>query len=221
MDIPDGYSDIPSGKTVSVVTHLQMFQRPPERAERSEASWSASQGRCPRPRWYRSTYSQRIGENWLWFSRLQMNDDELRGVLSGPLCETYVFEVQGRDEGLVELDFGAEGECELSYFGLTPPLVGCGAGRWMMNRALELAWSRSIRRLWLHTCSSIIPVRWTSTSGPGSRPSAGRSRLPMTPGRLACCRRRQRLTCRCCEGGMNRDSHISAWLHEGASAVNC
>ena len=39
MDIPDGYSDIPSGKTVSVVTHLQMFQRPPDRAERSEASW--------------------------------------------------------------------------------------------------------------------------------------------------------------------------------------
>ena len=53
----------------------------------------------------------------------------------------------------MELDFGAEGECELSYFGVTPPLVGHGAGRWMMNRALQLAWSRSIRRLWVHTCS--------------------------------------------------------------------
>ncbi len=152
MDIPDGYSDIPSGKTVSVVTHLQMFQRPPERAERSEASWTFRKVDVPDPGWYRSLF-QRVGENWLWFSRLQMNDDELRGILSGPLCETYVFEVQGRDEGLVELDFGTEGECELSYFGLTPPLVGCGAGRWLMNRVLELAWSRSIRRLWLHTCS--------------------------------------------------------------------
>ena len=152
MDIPDGYSDIPSGKTVSVVTHLQMFQRPPEREERCEASWSLRKVDVPDPGWYRSLF-QRVGENWLWFSRLQMNDDELRGVLSGPLCETYVFEVQGRDEGLVELDFGAEGECELSYFGVTPPLVGHGAGRWMMNRALQLAWSRSIRRLWLHTCS--------------------------------------------------------------------
>ncbi len=28
MDIPDGYSDIPSGKTAEVVTHLEMFQRP-------------------------------------------------------------------------------------------------------------------------------------------------------------------------------------------------
>ena len=39
MEIPDGYSDIPSGKTASVVTHLQMFQRPPARSERSEAPW--------------------------------------------------------------------------------------------------------------------------------------------------------------------------------------
>ena len=122
------------------------------------------------PGWYRSLF-RRIGENWLWFSRLQMNDDELRGALSGPLCETYVFKVQGRDEGLVELDFGAEGECELSYFGLTPPLVGCGAGRWMMNRVMELAWSRSIRRpVVAHVPPSIIPVRWTSTSGRGFAP---------------------------------------------------
>ena len=98
MDIPDGYSDIPSGKTVSVVTHLQMFQRPPERAERSEASWTLRKVDVPDVDWYRSLF-RRIGENWLWFSRLQLNDDELRGVLSGPLCETYVFEVQGRGRG--------------------------------------------------------------------------------------------------------------------------
>ena len=152
MEIPDGYSDIPSGKTVSVVTHLQMFQRSPERAERSEASWTFRKVDVPDPGRYLDLF-RRIGEDWLWFSRLQLNDDELRGVLNGPLCETYVFEVQGWDEGLVELDFGAEGECELSFFGLTPPLVGCGAGRWMMNRVLEMAWSRPIRRLSLHTCT--------------------------------------------------------------------
>ena len=82
-----------------------------------------------------------------------MNDVELCGVLNAPLYETYVFEAQGHEEGLAELDFGADGECELSFFGLTPPMVGCGAGRWMMNRVLELAWSRPIRRLRVHTCS--------------------------------------------------------------------
>src|SRR5262249_33684684 len=62
-------------------------------------------------------------------------------------------EAGGRDEGLLELDFRADGDCELAFFGLTKPMLGRGAGRWMMNRALDLAWARPIRRLWLHTCT--------------------------------------------------------------------
>lgn len=157
MDIPDGYTDIPSGKTVAVVTHLQMFQRPPARAERSEESWTLRKVDLSDTGWYRSLY-RRIGENWLWFSRLRMSEDELRDLLNAPLYEVYVFDAQGQEEGLVELDFRTEGECELSYFGLTLPMVGQGAGRWMMNRALELAWSRPIRRLWVHTCSLDHPA---------------------------------------------------------------
>ena len=152
METPDGYSDIPGGKTVSVVTHLQMFERPAARPERSEASWMLRKLDAPDPDWYRALF-RRIGENWLWFSRLQLSDEELRDVFSNPLYEAYALVAEGREEGLVELDFSNEAECDLSFFGLTPPMVGRGAGRWMMNRALELAWARPIRRLWLHTCS--------------------------------------------------------------------
>ena len=90
--------------------------------------------------WYRSLF-QRVGENSLWFSRLRMNDDELRDIINDSRCDIYVFEAQGQEEGLVELFFDTEGECELSFFGLTPPMIGQGAGRWVMNRVLELAWS--------------------------------------------------------------------------------
>ena len=45
-----------------------------------------------------------------------------------------------------------------SIFGVTAKLVGSGAGRWLMNRALELAWSRPIARLWLHTCTYDHPA---------------------------------------------------------------
>ena len=82
-----------------------------------------------------------------------MRDDELSAILNGPLHETYVFEAQGQEEGLVVLTFYTEGECEIGTFGLTPSMVGQGAGRWMMNRVLEAAWSFPIRRLWLHTRS--------------------------------------------------------------------
>ena len=157
MDVPDGYSDIPSGKTVSVVTHLQMFQRPPMRSEHPEASWALRRVEAVDPDWYRSLF-RRIGEDWLWFSRLQLSDEEICAVLGNALHETYVFEAQGREEGLMELDFGNEAECDLSFFGLAPTMIGVGAGRWMMNRALEMAWSRPIRRLRLQTCSLDHPA---------------------------------------------------------------
>ncbi len=94
-----------------------------------------------------------IGERWLWTSHLLMSDEELRNVLNDPLYETYVFVAEREQSGLLELDFRNEGECEISFLGLTPEMVGQGAGRWMMNRVMELAWSRPIRRLWVHTCS--------------------------------------------------------------------
>ena len=152
MEIQDGYSDIPSGKTASVVTHLQMFQRPPARAERSEATWTLDRVDPSAVDRYRSLFTL-IGEDWLWSSRLEMSENELRAVLSDPLYDAYVFEAGGEAEGLAELDFRIEGECELSFFGLSPSMVGRGAGRWMMNRTLELAWARPIHRLWVHTCS--------------------------------------------------------------------
>ena len=152
MEIPDGYSDIPTGKTASVVTHLQMFQRPAPRSERSEASWVLREVDPADADRYRALF-RRIGEDWLWSSRLEMSDNELRSVLDDPRYDAYVFEAEGRDEGLAELDFRIEGDCELSFFGLTPAMVGRGAGRWMMGRMLERAWAQPIRRLWVHTCS--------------------------------------------------------------------
>ena len=82
-----------------------------------------------------------------------MSDDELRTLLGDPLYDACVFVAEGQEEGLAELDYRAAGECEISFFGLTPAMVGRGAGRWMMDRMLERAWAQPIRRLWVHTCS--------------------------------------------------------------------
>ena len=54
--------------------------------------------------------------------------------------------------------FARPGQCEIVFFGVTAKLIGSGAGRWLMNRALELAWSRPIARLWLHTCTHDHPA---------------------------------------------------------------
>ena len=157
MIIPDGYSDIPNGKTAAVVTYLQMFERPPARPARSDQPWTFHRIEKPEINTYCDLF-RRVGEEWLWFSRAALADDDLLEILNHPLIENYAFGAQGTDEGLIELDFRAEGECELSFFGLTAPLVGQGAGRWLMNQVLNLVWSRPITRFWVHTCTLDHPA---------------------------------------------------------------
>jgi len=151
MILPDGYSDVPNGKIAAVVTHLEMTQRPPLRRDPA-GSWTLRRVERPGLDWFRALYSS-VGEDWLWFSRIRMPDAELAAILQSPLVEVYALVDDGRDEGLLELDFRQPGQCELAFFGVTAKLIGTGAGRWLMNRALEHAWSHSVDRVWVHTCT--------------------------------------------------------------------
>jgi GNAT superfamily N-acetyltransferase len=148
----EGYSEVPAGKLASIVTCLEMLAPPPRRAERAEPAWTLRKVASPRTDWYRALFA-RVGAQWLWFSRLALPAESLAAILSDTAVEVYALEVDGRDEGLLELDFREPGMCELAFFGVSDPLLGQGAGRWLMNRALQLAWSHPIDRLWVHTCT--------------------------------------------------------------------
>ncbi len=136
MIIPDGYSDIPAGKIAAVVTHLEMTA-PPARRDDPPGAWSLRKVDAPALHWYRDLH-RRVGEEWLWFSRARLNDGELAAIIHAAGVEVYALVVDGRDEGLLELDFREAGQCELVYFGVTAGLIGTGAARFLMNRALEL-----------------------------------------------------------------------------------
>lgn len=77
MLLPDGYSDVPNGKIAAVVTHLEMTARPPLRDDPAGA-WTLRRVEQPGLDWFRALYA-RVGEDWLWFSRLRMPDAEARG----------------------------------------------------------------------------------------------------------------------------------------------
>jgi GNAT superfamily N-acetyltransferase len=168
MILPDGYSDIPAGKIAAVVTHLEMTARPVPRPDPAGA-WSLRRVENPALDWFRDLY-RRVGEQWLWFSRLQMTDAELAAIVHSPRVEVYALAHEGRDEGLLELDFRESGQCELAFFGVTERLIGSGAGRWLMNRALEIAWSRPIGRVWVHTCTFDHPAALAFYQRSGFRP---------------------------------------------------
>jgi GNAT superfamily N-acetyltransferase len=156
MILPDGEFDVPAGKIASVITHLEMTERPAFLL-RPPGPWSLRHVERPDLAWYRDLY-RRIGEEWLWFSRIRATDQKLAARLHHPLVETHALVAGGRDEGLLELDFREGETCEIGMFGVTAKLVGGGAGRWLMHHALALSWSRPIKRLWLHTCTFDHPA---------------------------------------------------------------
>ena len=168
MIVADGYSDIPAGKIAAVVTHLEMTARPAPRPDPAGA-WTLRRVEMPPLDWFRDLY-RRVGEEWLWISRIRMSDAELAAIIRSPLMEIYALAHERCDEGLLELDFREPGQCEFVSFGVTEKFVGAGAGRWLMNRALEIAWSRPVGRVWLHTCTFDHPAALAFYQRSGFRP---------------------------------------------------
>ncbi|WP_147110256.1 N-acetyltransferase [Tateyamaria sp. syn59] len=148
--LADGYHDIPPGKVAMVVTDLEMTT-PQYRGV------SCPDGITLKPMAlevgpYLELF-RRVGGPWLWYGRTIMPEAELADILNDADTGLYTLEKDGRPEALLELDFSVEGACELDYFGLTPALIGTGAGAYLMDRAIEFAFARDITRFHLHTCT--------------------------------------------------------------------
>jgi GNAT superfamily N-acetyltransferase len=154
----DGYTDLQPGKLAAVVTHLEMRERPTLDPPTARIALRAVER--PDPAWYRALY-RAIGEDWLWFSRIEMSEAELAGILHRPGNETHVAIVDGEETGIVELDRRDPADVEISFFGLKPAATGKGIGGAMMTEALRLAWRPETRRVWLHTCTLDHPAALT------------------------------------------------------------
>jgi len=152
----NGYTDLPAGKIATVVTYLEMRERPRLRRMAMPAGWSLQRLSDDLER-YRALY-RNVGEPWLWFSRMIMQDEELSKILADPNVEAYALNDGMADIGLLELDFRAKGEAELAFLGLAPGTLGQGAGRLLMNEAIRRVFRRPIRRFFVHTCSLDHPA---------------------------------------------------------------
>ncbi|MFD2238906.1 GNAT family N-acetyltransferase [Aureimonas populi] len=144
------FSAVPAGSIAAVVTVLEMRERPAPRPQRADGGWRVEPVETPSLAFYLDLY-RRVGAPHLWYSRLVMPQAELAAILADPDVSLHALFLDGRAEGILELDFRQKGACEIVYFGVTPRLVGSGAARVLMNRALELAFPRGVERVWLHT----------------------------------------------------------------------
>lgn len=148
-----GITDLPPGKIAAIVTSLEMLDKPPVRPDPPGMAGFALDpiGRADVAR-YLAVY-RLLGERWMWFSRLVKPVAEIEALLADTAIDFWAVRHQGHDVGLLELDFRVAGEGELAFFGLDETVIGQGAGRWLMNRALALAWAKPISRFWVHTCT--------------------------------------------------------------------
>jgi len=166
--IPAGYNDLAPGRIASVVTYLEMRKRPPL-ADVSSSGVQLRQARSPGLDWYRALY-RRAGAQWLWFSRLEMKDEQLAELLNRPTTELFVAEREGNEIGIAELDRSQPPNVEITSFALFSEAIGKGLGRSIMTQLLERAWSNSAARVWLHTCTLDGPAALTFYIKCGFRP---------------------------------------------------
>lgn len=165
-----GFHAVPAGYLAAVVTHLEMTAPPAPRAvpalgrtltlERIDARSLER---------YRALF-RAVGEEWLWFSRLRMDDASLAAILGHPDVEAYAVREGDASVGLLELDFREPNACELAFFGLATSHTGSGAGRWLMHEAATRAWARPISRWHVHTCTLDHPAAVAFYMRSGFRP---------------------------------------------------
>ena len=150
------YDPVPDTDIAAVVTFLEMRERPG--TELPPSTLDLQRIQSPTPERYRALF-RLVGAPWLWFSRLTLDDERLAEIISDPTVELYVaLDGNGRDVGMLELDFREAGQCELAFVGLIPDLAGLGHGRWLLAEAVSRAWRDGIIRIDVHTCSLDHPA---------------------------------------------------------------
>jgi GNAT superfamily N-acetyltransferase len=150
------YEPVRDDDLVAVVTFLEMREPPAPEVPLSPLSLHRIEN--PQPETYRTLF-RKVGANWLWFSRLIMEDPELTAIICDRDVELFAIrDTSGTEVGILELDFREAGECELSFVGLIPELSGQGHGRWLLAEAVTRAWRDGVRRVHVHTCTLDHPA---------------------------------------------------------------
>lgn len=150
------YEPVADGELAAVVTYLEMRERP--QIDVPPSTLDLERIEEPSVERYRELF-RLVGEPWLWFSRLILEDGKLAAIIHDPKVELYAaLDGNGRDVGMLELDFREAGECELAFVGLIPDLAGLGHGKWLLAEAVARAWRDGVTRVHVHTCSLDHPA---------------------------------------------------------------
>src|SRR5687767_4324840 len=84
-----------------------------------------------------------FGEPWLWMDRRKLDDQALAAIVQHEQVEVFVLYKEGVPAGYCELDLRKMPDLELAYFGILPEFIGQRLGPYLLDQAIEIAWSRN------------------------------------------------------------------------------
>lgn len=149
--IADGFHALPPGKLATLVTHLEMTASPGAPGPAPAGATLERIGAEETGR-YRALF-RKVGEPWLWTSRLLLSEAALSAVLASPSTAAHAVMLDGIEAGLLEVSFDdARRSAELAFLGLAPGFTGRSLGPWLVRTAAALAFGSGAARLTVHTC---------------------------------------------------------------------
>ena len=99
-----------------------------------------------------------VGENWLWWERLALDDAALGILIFHPDTDIYTLRVDGELAGFVEIDCSKAKAPAIRYFGLMPDFIGKRLGGFMMESLLHRVSQPPVRQVTLDTCDLDHPA---------------------------------------------------------------
>jgi GNAT superfamily N-acetyltransferase len=140
-------------QTTETIYYLEMLQPGDLVAkQKADSPLDVRQSLLPAPELSRFFYTT-VGGDWRWVDRLKWTYAQWQTWVTRPGYELWIAYVSGTPVGYFELDGDAGGAVELAFFGLLPQFTNRGWGGILLTQAVQKAWAKPAKRVWLHTCS--------------------------------------------------------------------
>tara|TARA_Y100000590_G_scaffold464409_1_gene633790 strand:+ start:9 stop:518 length:510 start_codon:yes stop_codon:yes gene_type:complete len=99
-------------------------------------------------------FYKQIGKNHQWKDRLAWTDKQWIEYVSNKNVTTYVLKENNSIAGFFELIHHKDkSEVEIAYLGLLEEYIKKRLGGYMLTEAIQISFKKSVKRVWVHTCS--------------------------------------------------------------------
>ncbi len=103
-----------------------------------------------------------IGAAWHWTDKLLWSDAQWRDYVERDSLRTWTATVDGSLAGYFELEKRQDQSVEICYFGLAQRFIGRGLGSYLLQQAIDEAWTWGANKVTVNTCSLDHPAALTN-----------------------------------------------------------